>query len=121
MADNADFSDAIMSQINVKQADLRGANFSGADMTGADLQGVQLAGADLKNTILTGTDISFIKSQGFDISKAITDENIGPSVTELATPLIKLIEEHQLWVKSSGAEGRQLDLSDYDFARNRFA
>ena len=50
----------------------------------------------------------------FDMSSAITDENIGPSVADLQIPLVKLIDEHQLWVRTSGAEGRQLDLSDYD-------
>jgi uncharacterized protein YjbI with pentapeptide repeats len=114
MANHADFSDAILAQVNIQQADLRGARLVGADLSGADLMGVQLSGANLNNAILTGVNLDGIKDKGFDLSGAITDGNIGRSVTEMEVPLFKLIEQHQKWVESAGISGKQLDLSDYD-------
>ena len=114
MAYNADFSDAIMTNMNFQGADLRGARLMGADLTGADLENTNLNGANLHSTILTGSNIELLKSQDIDVSMAITDTNVGPSVTELVIPLAKLIEEHQRWVETSGAEGRQLNLTGYD-------
>jgi uncharacterized protein YjbI with pentapeptide repeats len=61
-----------------------------------------------------GVNIDTIRGAGVDISTAITDVNIGPSVNELKRPLMHMIDDHQLWVKSSGKEGHQLDLSGYD-------
>lgn len=114
LAFNADFSDAIMTNTNFKGADLRGVRFMGADLTGSNLEGVRMEGANLTNTILTGSSLAFLKRLNVDISRAITDENVGPSVSDLTTPLAKLIAEHQKWVETSGREGRQLNLTGYD-------
>lgn len=114
MANNADFSDAIMAQVKMHGADLRGARLIGTDLSDADFIGVNMAGANMKNAILTGVDSAMLKNMGLDLSSAITDNNIGPSVAELSKPLSHMIEEHQLWVTTSGKQGRQLDLSGYD-------
>ena len=114
MANNADFSDANMSQVNIQHADLRGASFVGADLSGADMSGVQLSGAKLDNAILAGVDFSEVRDTGYDLSKAITDSNVGLSIAELDEPLPTLIDQHRIWVESAGQSGRQLDLSDYD-------
>ncbi len=116
MANNADFSDAIMTNINFQGADLRGARMMGADLTGADIGSAMLEGANLSSAILTGSNIDMEKAAAVtvDMSHAVTDANVGPSVTGLTVPLLKQIEEHQLWVTTSGKEGRQLNLSGYD-------
>lgn len=49
-----------------------------------------------------------------DLSEAITDDNIGTSVTDLDQPLPKMIETHRQWVSTAGKEGKQLDLSGFD-------
>lgn len=114
MANNADFSDAIMTNMNFQGADLRGARMMGADLTGADLKGVKLDGADFHSAILTGSNIELHKNPEIDFSQAITDKNVGPSVNDLSVPLLKQIEDHQTWVETSGKEGRQLNLTGYD-------
>ncbi len=113
MGANVNFADAIMNQVDMKNADFRGANFVGADMTGARVAGALLAGASLLKTILTGVTLSDIRDN-INIDTAITDENVGFSISTLTEPLPKLIEDHRLWVETSGKNGRQLDLSGYD-------
>lgn len=114
MANNADFSDAIMAHTKIYGADLRGARLIGADLSGADFDSVKLTGANMKNAILTGANLEKLINAGVDLSTAITDSNIGPSVNDLHTPLVHLIEEHQRWVETSGRVGKYLDLSGYD-------
>ena len=114
MATNADFSDAIMTNMNFHGADLRGARLMGADLTGSDLEGVRFEGANFNSTILTGSNFDLLKNHDIDVSQAITDKNVGPSVTDLVVPLMKQITEHQLWVETSGKDGKQLNLTGYD-------
>lgn len=114
LANAADFSDAIMTGINMAGADLRNAEMQGADLSGAQMAGTKLKGARMKATILTGVNMAEISTMDVDLSEAITDANIGTSVKDLEQPLAKMIETHRLWVSSAGGEGRQLDLSGYD-------
>jgi uncharacterized protein YjbI with pentapeptide repeats len=114
IASKADFSDAILVGANMARADLRGAQMEGADMSNAEVEGAQLGGANLKSAILTGVTVSHIKGKDVDLSTAITDENAGVSVTDLDSPLAKLIEDHRSWVQTSGKTGKQLDLSNID-------
>jgi uncharacterized protein YjbI with pentapeptide repeats len=114
LANHADFSDAIMAYVNIQGADLRGASFVGADLSGADVSGVQLSGAKLDNAILAGIDFSSIRDTGYDLSVAITDKNVGLSISDLQAPLATLINHHRVWVESAGHSGQQLDLSGYD-------
>lgn len=114
LAANADFSDAIMTGINMMGADLRGANLKGADLSGAQFFGAKMKGAQVKAAILTGVDMSEISELEVDLSEAITDANIGISITELDEPLVKKVDTHRQWVASAGQNGEQLDLSAYD-------
>lgn len=116
-ASKADFSDAIMSGVNITSADLTGAQFDGADLSNAKIDGAQLSGANLQSTILTGVELNEIKCFGIDLSTAVTDENTGRSLSELDEPLEKLIEQHHLWVQSGGKEGSNLDLSNIDLRK----
>ena len=114
VASKADFSDAIMTGANVSNADLSGAQFEGADMSNIEIVGTTFMGANLKNAIMTGVEIEKLQEMGVDLSQTLTDSNVGRSVSELAEPLVKLIETHRNWVKSAGQQGEQLDLSDMD-------
>ncbi len=114
MANAADFSDAIMTGVNIVGADFRNAELRGADLSGAQLTGVKLKGAHLESAILTGVNMADISTMEVDISQAITDDNVGLSVSNLEEPLPKLIETHLVWVASAGKNGKQLDLSGYD-------
>lgn len=114
LANSVDFSDAIMTGINMAGADLRNAEMQGADLSGAQMAGAKLKGARMKATILTGVNMTEISSMDVDLTEAITDDNIGISVTDLDQPLAKKIETHRQWVSSAGKEGKQLDLSGYD-------
>ncbi|MCD8494015.1 MAG: pentapeptide repeat-containing protein [Alphaproteobacteria bacterium] len=113
-ASRADFSDAILSGANMVGADLSGAHLEGADLSGVDVEGARLEGANLSATILTGVEMRQLKDAGANVAQAITDENVGTSVSELGEPLPTLIEHHRAWVESAGQNGKQLDLSDVD-------
>ena len=63
---------------------------------------------------MTGVKLDARSMVGLDMSEAITDENIGQSISSLEKPLQQMIETHRLWVQTAGAEGKQLDLSGYD-------
>ncbi len=114
LANSADFSDALMAGAKVTNADLRGALFEGADLSDADLDGCQMQGANMKAAIMTGVKIDAKALMGIDMSEAITDNNIGQSLSTLDKPLEHLIELHRMWVQTSGGEGERLILSGYD-------
>lgn len=114
MASKADFSDAILADANMTKADLRGAMMEGADLSNAEIQGADLSGASFKAAILTGVRINDIMAASIDMTDAITDDNAGKSIADIANDLVQMIETHNVWVKSAGQEGAQLDLSDYD-------
>lgn len=114
MASKANFSDAIMSRADMSRADLRGAKLEGADLSGAEIRGAQMGGANLKSAILTGIDSASLAAAHVDPTGAITDDNIGMPVMEMAEPLSDLITAHRLWVESAGEVGKQLDLSHVD-------
>ncbi len=52
---------AISAKINLREADLRGADLYGADLRGANLYGADLRGADLSGADLYGTDLRGVK------------------------------------------------------------
>ncbi len=96
------------------KADLRGASLEGANLSNVDIAGAVLAGANIKSAIFTGVDVSVMQNLGMDLSEAITDENVGVPVSDLSSPLPKLLESHRDWLKSKGDSGQQLDLSNVD-------
>lgn len=114
MASHADFSDATLAGANMEQADLSGASLEGANLSNANIDGAQLIGANVNSAILTGVPVSHFKRMGIDLSGALTDENNGTPVGDLAEPLPHLLEQHREWLKSRGEKGQQLDLSNVD-------
>lgn len=114
MAGNADFSDCRMSGANLTGADFRNAHLEGADLSDAMVTGAKLKGARMKDTILTGVNVAEFSPIEVDFTQAITDDNIGRSISDIDEPLTNKIESHRLWVTSAGREGAYLDLSGYD-------
>lgn len=114
MASQADFSDAIMAGANMSGADLSNAQMEGADLSDAEIGGAKFGGANLKSAILIGVSLDDLHNARIDLNDAITDENIGRSVSELDDSLANLVESHKDWVASAGKNGNQLDLSGLD-------
>ena len=66
----ADLSGADLYGANLRGADLRGAYLSGADLYGANLRGADLRGADLSDADLSGAYLSSAYLSGADLSSA---------------------------------------------------
>ncbi len=114
LANSADFSDALMTGAKVNNADLRGAKFEGADLSGVELDGCQMQGANMKSAIMTGIKLDAKALFGIDMSEAITDQNVGQTLSSTDQPLEQLVDNHNIWVQSAGAQGTRLNLSGYD-------
>ncbi len=114
MANNADFSDSIMTGANLTGADLRNAHLEGADLSDAQVTGAKMKGAQLKSAILTGVNLAELSPLEVDYTQAITDDNVGASIADIDEPLANKIESHRQWVASAGKNGVYLDLSHYD-------
>src|SRR5680860_203999 len=67
---NADLSDADLCNANLRGADLRNANLSNADLSGANLSGADLPDANLSNADLSGANLSVADLRNADLSDA---------------------------------------------------
>jgi uncharacterized protein YjbI with pentapeptide repeats len=67
---DADLSDADLRGANLSGADLRDADLSGANLSGANLRGADLSGADLNGANLRGADLNGANLRGADLSDA---------------------------------------------------
>jgi len=65
---NANLTDANLSEINLANADLRGADLTNANVTGADLRKTKLNGANLTNANLTKAKLTFANLTGADLT-----------------------------------------------------
>jgi uncharacterized protein YjbI with pentapeptide repeats len=66
----ADLSKAFLSGINLSQADLRWANLSEADLSGASLRRANLQGANLSRATARGTELQQADLRGADLKNA---------------------------------------------------
>lgn len=113
-ARNADFSDADLSNSITHDADLDEATFHGANLSNADFSGSNLRQVNMQQAILSGVVMENVESYGLDRSGAITQEYTGKRIEDDGQTLTELLEEHTLWVKSAGKQGKQMNLSGYD-------
>lgn len=67
---NADFTGAVLSRCRLTRADLSGARLKGARLDGADLTGARLVRADLSSADLSGAVLTNIRARGADFSSA---------------------------------------------------
>ncbi len=123
----ADFTDANMSNVSLSGADLRKSTFVGANLTGATLTGAKLAGAVLTGAQLDGAVLRGADFLGADLRGAILDPEayeldelkmaLMPSLVLKSDEEIKaLLDDHKLWLDSSGKEGVRAVLADFDLS-----
>jgi uncharacterized protein YjbI with pentapeptide repeats len=117
IAQHTDFTDSLMRNCKLVRADLRNAVMDGVNLEGADLSGADLRGASLKNAILTDADMSLVETAGADMTGMMTDKVVGKSISMLDESIELLIHKHTLFVTSAGAEGKPLDVSDFDLRK----
>ncbi len=113
-ASNADFSDADLSAVSLENADLAGVNFEGANLTDSNMSGSNLSNVNMNSTIIAGTVMERTERNGTSLTSAITERDMGTKLENLGKTLQELLEEHMLWVDTTGKKGQQLDLSGYD-------
>ncbi len=80
----ADFSNAILTNVNLHGADLSGANLSNADLSGANLSDTLLASADLRGANLTNANLSGADLTNANLSGAKFGGAVGLAVTRPA-------------------------------------
>lgn len=114
IAINSNFEDADLSKAVISRGNLSGANLSGANLEGADLSQCELKNVNMKGANLTGTMMDFSNLDNVDLSGALTDQPAGHSIEDLEVPMDEMIAYHQIWLKSSGDDGKRMDLSDHD-------
>jgi len=114
VATNSNFEDANLCKSVIIRGNLSGANLTGANLAGADLSQCEIRDVSLRGANLTGTLIDFSNLKNVDMTGALTDRPSGLTPDKLPMSLEELIRLHQLWLKTKGAEGQKLDLSNHD-------
>lgn len=114
IAINSNFEDANLSKAVISRGNLSGANLAGANLEGADLSQCELKNVNLSGANLAGVMMDFSNLDNVDLSGALTDKASGKSVNNLAVPIEEMIASHQIWLKTSGDDGKRMDLSDHD-------
>lgn len=114
IAINSNFEDANLSKSTIIRGNLSGANLAGANLAGADLSQCELKDVNLRGANLTGVLMDFSNLVNVDMAGALTDQPMGQTIDKQPIPLEELIKLHQVWLKTQGADGQKLDLSDHD-------
>lgn len=114
VAVNSNFEDANLSKSTIIRGNLSGANLAGANLSGADLSQCELKDVNLRGANLTGVLMDVSNLENVDMTGALTDQAAGHTLDKLPLSLEEMISQHQLWLKTQGAEGAPLDLSDHD-------
>jgi uncharacterized protein YjbI with pentapeptide repeats len=114
VAAHTDFTDAVMRRCKLVRADLQHAVMTGADLQGADFSGANLQGASLRNAILTGAIFFDTTTDGADMAGVLTEKPAGRLMSELTPDVPGLLQRHERWVNTNGAEGQPIDLSGFD-------
>lgn len=113
-AQSADFTDADLSSVVMKDANMSGVNFTGANLADSDLSHVDLSYARMKDTIIAGAFLNTAEKMGLEMDDVVTERDMGDKLENLGKTLSELLDEHTIWVSTAGRKGRQLDLSGYD-------
>jgi uncharacterized protein YjbI with pentapeptide repeats len=112
VAMTVDFTGCTMKQSRLAGANLQKANFSGALLNGADLTGAELAGARMDGAVLTGANLERAYIDPAALAKCVLDPT--DAAIRKVPMLLERLEAAELWVQSSGAEGRMAVLDGED-------
>ncbi|MBP2298117.1 pentapeptide repeat-containing protein [Azospirillum picis] len=116
-----------LTEAKMERSILAGANFSGCDLSGADLNDADLTGAELTSAVLMGTDFCGANLDGAVFGNTVMDHAtltrtfipfalppdaiVQPNYTAMpVADFLQMVERHELWVESGGADGARLDL-----------
>ena len=107
-----DFSNCSLKHVSFGNAKLQDVDFSGALLQGASFKGAQLANVRLRGAVLTGVNLSDLNLPPEAFAECVTDST--PESVAKAEPLKKMLETHQLWITSQGAQGAAAVLDGED-------
>lgn len=117
----------VMTEARLERAVLCEANLAGCDLSGADLDEADLTGADLSQAVLLGVELSGavlsnvkLGNTVLELSRLSADQQqyvrtrggvVEPAYRPMpAIEAAKLLESHERWIETNGADGRRLDL-----------
>ncbi|HYE42193.1 MAG TPA: pentapeptide repeat-containing protein, partial [Caulobacteraceae bacterium] len=103
IAMKADFTDAVMRDCKLVRANLKQATLRGVDLAGADLSSADLSGCDMRDAVLVGAKTGMWRTDGADLTGALTDKPVGVAVDSL--PYDSMLRDHALWCETGGREG----------------
>lgn len=113
-AAGANFSDSNMSGVQFKEADLQDCIFEGANLTSADMTGCNLMRAIVKDAVIDNLNLYGAVGNQSELEEMIRLENERSTLEEDGVSLNDLVDLHTKWIDTNGAEGQQLNLSEYD-------
>ncbi|MFQ5959085.1 MAG: pentapeptide repeat-containing protein [Alphaproteobacteria bacterium] len=109
---DSDFSEAVLNR-----ADLTGARFTNARLVGAKLLGANLADARIDGADFADADLTGARLGGIDLADArFAGARLNRGTQELRPRLRHLIEQHQKWIASNGADGQRARIEDEDLS-----
>ena len=113
-AHGADFSDADLSKAVIHSADFSKAHFEGANLNKTDFTGSDISHTNMRHAILSGMVLDGCEHFGIDKKHSITDDVLGEKIEDTGQTLAELLDNHTLWIRTTGKQGKKLNLSGYD-------
>jgi uncharacterized protein YjbI with pentapeptide repeats len=113
-AEYVNASEALFVRAKMSRAMLRGANLRNAILEGADLSLTQLQQVKFNGAVIRGARFDGAEMSMDDFTHCLTDDLQGLTLADEGMPLEMLLQDHQRWLDTHGAEGKRMDLSRYD-------
>ena len=100
-----DFSNCSMKGASFGNAKLDGADFTGAILHGANFKSAKLTNVTFKGAVLTGVNLKDLAVPPEALKGCVTD--VTPESAAKFDQLKLMLDAHQLWISSGGAQGAQ--------------
>lgn len=117
MARGSDFSNANLSGVIVRDAELADSDFTGANLTNTVFSGSDMVRTNLDSAVLKGTDFSDVNTQQSNIAEVLASQKEMKSLDYDGVTIEQVISSHEHWINTAGREGKQFNLQDYDLSR----